>query len=322
MKDKIILIGGDPNSINSELIYKSWKKISNNIKKRTFIVANYNLIKKQFKKLRFFCKLETVNDIEKFKDNPNLKIIDIKLSFKNPFKVSHNEASKYIINSLNLGHKLGLRDDVCGIINCAIDKRLLRKSKIGVTEYLAQKCKLKNQSQVMLIKNEKFAVSPITTHIDLKDVAKKIKKKNIILNKIQTINKWYIKNYKKKPKIGVLGLNPHNAELRKNSHEIKIIKPTISRLKKMKIFAQGPLAADTVFINKYKKYDVIVGMYHDQVLTPFKTLFGFNAVNITLGLNYLRISPDHGVGSDIIGKNKANPHSLIKCFSFINKFKK
>ena len=63
------------------------------------------------------------------------------------------------------------------------------------------------------------------------------------------------------------------------------------------------MVTDTVFIKQYKEFDIIVGMYHDQVLTPFKTLFGFDAINITLGLKYLRVSPDHGVGSDIIGKN-------------------
>ena len=82
------------------------------------------------------------------------------------------------------------------------------------------------------------------------------------------------------------------------------------------------MPADTVFIEKYKKYDVIVGMFHDQVLTPFKTLFKFDAINITLGLKYLRVSPDHGVALDLICKNKANPFSLINCIKFINKFSK
>jgi len=77
--------------------------------------------------------------------------------------------------------------------------------------------------------------------------------------------------------------------------------------------------ADTIFINQYKKYDVIVGMFHDQVLTPFKTIYKFNAINITLGLKYLRVSPDHGVAKDLIKKNKANPTSLLNCIDFINR---
>ena len=71
-----------------------------------------------------------------------------------------------------------------------------------------------------------------------------------------------------------------------------------------------------------KKYDVILGMYHDQILTPFKTIFRFDAINITLGLKYLRLSPDHGTAKSIIGKNKANPLSLLKCINFLKNIKK
>lgn len=320
MKKKIIIISGDPNSINSELIYKSWKKLSKNLKQRIFIVSNYNLLKSQFKKLGYNCKFEKIKNISNSKKNFNLKIIDVKLIFKNSFDVSHVEASKYVINSLNVGHKLGLRKDVLGIINCAINKKLLKKKNFGVTEYLASKCNLRDKSEVMLIANEKFAVCPVTTHVDLKNVSRMLNEE-LIVNKVKKINKWFLKNYRRKPKIGILGLNPHNAELRKESQEVKIIIPAINKLKKIKINIQGPLVTDTIFINDYKKYDVIVGMYHDQVLTPFKTIFGFNAVNLTLGLKYLRISPDHGVGLDIIRKNKANPYSFIKCLKFIEKYK-
>ena len=128
------------------------------------------------------------------------------------------------------------------------------------------------------------------------------------------------KRLKRKPKIGILGLNPHNAELRKNSEEKKIIIPAILKLKKLGFLIKGPLVSDTVFINDYKNFDVLVGMFHDQVLTPFKAIFKFNAINITIGLNYLRVSPDHGVAKNIIYKNKANPNSLIKCIKFVNKF--
>ena len=125
-----------------------------------------------------------------------------------------------------------------------------------------------------------------------------------------------------KPKICILGLNPHNAELRKNSEENKIIIPSIKKLKTKGIKLSGPLAADTVFIKDYNKFDVIIGMFHDQVLAPYKTLFKFDAINITLGLKYLRVSPDHGVAINLIGKNKADETSLLNCVNFINKFRK
>ena len=102
----------------------------------------------------------------------------------------------------------------------------------------------------------------------------------------------------------------------------KIIIPSIRKMKNSNININGPLVADTVFIKDYKKYDVLVGMYHDQVLAPFKSIFKFDAINITLGLKYLRVSPDHGTAKNLIKKNKANPKSLIKCINFIDKFKK
>ena len=87
----------------------------------------------------------------------------------------------------------------------------------------------------------------------------------------------------------------------------------------MNIKAIGPISPDTSFIfDKKKKPDVVVGMYHDQVLTPYKAMFKYDAINITLGLPILRISPDHGVGENIVGKKVANPKSLIECIKFFN----
>jgi len=117
-------------------------------------------------------------------------------------------------------------------------------------------------------------------------------------------------------------LNPHNAEFNKGSKENKIIIPAVKTLKKLRINIRGPMPADTIFINEYKKYNIIVGMYHDQVIAPFKALYKFNAINLTAGLRYLRASPDHGVAIDLIKKNKSNASSLLKCIKTINKFGK
>ena len=117
-------------------------------------------------------------------------------------------------------------------------------------------------------------------------------------------------------------MNPHNAELRKNSEEKRIIIPTIKKLEKSGINIKGPFVADTFFMDSFKKFDLLIGMYHDQVLTPFKSIYKFDAINITIGLKYIRTSPDHGTAKTMIGKNKANPNSLIKCIDFINKSSK
>ena len=321
MNKKIIIFTGDPMSINSEIIYKCWKKINNSIKKRIYIISNFNLLEKQFIKLKYPIKFIKVKNIYQNSNDTRLKIIDINLKFKNAFKIPTVSSSKFIINSLNYAHRVAQDINVSGMINCPINKKLLNKSNIGVTEYLASKSNIKDHSEVMLIHNDIISVSPVTTHIDLKDVPKKISKK-IIIKKIITINKWFIKNFKIKPKIGILGLNPHNAELRISSEENKIIIPAILNLKRFGIKITGPLVSDTIFINNYKKYDVLVGMYHDQIIAPFKTLFKFEAINITLGLKYLRVSPDHGVAIDLIGKNKADSSSLLQCINFLNKYGK
>ena len=314
---KIILISGDPNSINSELIYKSLKKIDKKVKKKIYLITNFKLIKSQLRKLKFNLKFSIVNNIDEEIKNDSIKIINIQLRYKYPFNVSVKEASNFVLKSLNLAHDIASKRSDVGIINCPINKNLLKK-KIGVTEFLSSKSNVQIDKEAMLIRNKQLAVCPITTHIDIKDVSKKITKEKII-KKITTINSWYKKNLNKKPKFAILGLNPHNAELRVNSEERKIIAPAILKLKKLGFYVNGPMVADTIFINQYKKYDVIVGMFHDQVLTPFKTIYKFNAINITLGLKYLRVSPDHGVAKDLIKKNKANPTSLLNCIDFINR---
>ena len=248
-----------------------------------------------------------------------MKIYDVNFEFRNPFKIERKKTSIFIKRSLNIAHNFGMKKNVIGIINCAIDKKLLNNKGYGVTEFLASKCKVKKDTEVMLIKSKKLSVSPITTHLNLNNVSKKISKQ-IIIKKINTIHNWFKKIYKRKPKIAVLGLNPHNSEFTKTSEERRIILPVILKLKKRGINLKGPFAADTIFINDYKNFDVVVGMYHDQVLAPFKTIFKFDAINITLGLKYLRASPDHGTAVSLIGKNKANPESLIQCVKFFNNF--
>ncbi len=314
MKKKIILISGDPNSINSEIIYKSWKKIPKKNKQNIYVITNYNLLKDQFKRLKYKIDLKLERNISSSKVSKKLKVLNIDLKYKNPFNVPRNASSTFVMKSLNLAHKLALQKNVAGVLNCPINKNLLKKN-IGVTEFLASKCSVKNNSEVMMIGNKKLMVSPLTTHIKLKFVSSRIKK-SLIINKIKTIEKWFKKFFKRKPKIGVLGLNPHNDEYRNYSEEKKIIIPAIKKLKKGGIKLFGPIPADTIFIEDYKKYDVIVGMYHDQVLAPFKSLYKFDAINITLGLKYIRISPDHGVAYDKILKKIANPASLLKCFQF------
>ena len=322
MKNKILIVGGDPNSVNSEVIIKSWKKSKKNLRKKILILADYNLMVAQAKKLNLKVKFQKYLN-KKSKNSSNLlNILDVPLKFKNCFKVPKADSSKYVLRCINYAHKLAQEKRIKGFINCPINKELLSKNKnIGVTELLAKKSNLKKFSEVMMLYNAKLAVVPITTHISIKEISKKITKE-LLFKKIKVLNNNYIKIFKKKPRIALLGLNPHNAELNRKSEEVKTIIPTIKILKKKNLNIKGPYVADSFFINEFRKFDVAIGMYHDQVLIPFKSLFKFNAINVTLGLPYLRVSPDHGTAKNLIGKNKVNFLSLLKCINFINNFKK
>ncbi len=169
----------------------------------------------------------------------------------------------------------------------------------------------------MLIYNKKISVSPITTHLPVKYIARNISKNKIIKN-IKKINFFYGKYLKKKPKIAVLGLNPHCETIDKESEETREIVPAIKSLKLKNLKISGPYSADTFFIKKnIEEFDVVVGMYHDQVLTPLKTLFNFDAINITIGLPFLRISPDHGPNKTMFRKNKSDPSSVFCAMKFL-----
>ena len=318
MKNLIGIIAADPNSINSEIIAKVWKKKAEFKNLNIFIIGNYILIKKQLEKIKVNLNLKKINKIQKQNFKKKLLIYDVPLKFNRLFNISAKAKSDYVINSFKIAIKLMKGGKILGLINCPINKIEIFGNKFfGVTEFLAKKEGVLGR-EVMLLYNKQLSVSPITTHIKLKKVSRNISKKKIV-DKLITINKFFLKKLKMKPKIGILGLNPHNDEFRKNSEERKFIIPAIKQLRKKRVSVEGPLSPDTAFLDfKKKGFNVLVGMYHDQVLSPFKLLFKFDAINITLGIPYIRISPDHGTGKNLIKKNLANPKSLMECIKFFN----
>ena len=160
------------------LIRKSFINAGRNLiiqKKENLFISNYDLIKEQFKKLNYKISFKVKNINEN--TNHKLKILNIDLNFKNPFKVSNSSSSMFVKKCLNFAHKICQKDSVVGMINCPIRKELLNYKKIGVTEYLASKCKIKNNSEVMLNKNKKLSVVPINNTLILKNVSKILTKK-------------------------------------------------------------------------------------------------------------------------------------------------
>ena len=125
MNKKIVVFTGDPNSINSELIYKCWKKLNNNTKKRIYFISNLKLLKSQFKKLNYKLKAIRVKNIKEAENLNLIKIIDININFKDPFKIKKHITSNYVKSSLELLHKMGCSKNVAGVINLPISKNLL-----------------------------------------------------------------------------------------------------------------------------------------------------------------------------------------------------
>ena len=318
-KQPIIIVAGEPNSIFLEIFFKSIKAYK--YKSPLIIIASKILLQEQMKKLGFFYKINLLNkNIDRFDNlnNTRINLIDVNYNFKSCFEKISSKSNNYIKESFKIALNIIYHNNLLKFINGPISKKYFLKGKtLGITEYLAKKTK-KNKV-AMLIFNKSLSVSPITTHLALKDVHKKITKQKIY-NQVNLINSFYKKKFNKFPRIAITGLNPHCESNFQNSEEDRIIIPAIKKLRLKNAKINGPFPADTIFTKSLlKKYDVIIGMYHDQVLSPIKTLFGFNAINITLGLPFIRVSPDHGPNTLMLGKNKSDPTSLVEALKFLDK---
>ena len=322
MKNKpIIIVSGEPYGVFLEIFFKILKKnFYKKYKRPILLIGSKKMVFMQMKKMNFAFKINLV-DVNKLKniklDNKKINLVNVNLNFIKPFGKITNKSSKYIEQCFKIGINIMKKKLGFALINGPISKKHFLNGRYeGITEYLAAKTYKKNK-EVMLIYNKYLSVCPITTHIPLKNVSKKISSK-LILNKISTINNFFRKKLKKIPKFALTGLNPHCESNFNDSEEEKIIKPVIKKAQKRKINIKGPFPADTLFMkNNIKKFDVVVGMYHDQVITPMKTIYNFNAINITLGLPFIRISPDHGTNNQMLGKNKSNSESLKEALNFL-----
>ena len=323
MKKVIAIIAGEPNSISSEIIFKSWKYRNKYKHKSFFVIGSVQLLNLQMKKLKYNFKINKIDKNFKIKDlhKNKLNVYDVSYNQKKPFEEITTKSNKYILECFKSALKLIKEKKIIGLINCPVSKEsLFKNNHQGITEYLSKKENSKDDG-VMLIFNRELSVAPITKHITIDKVSGKINQSKIV-NKIIIINNFYKKYFFKKPNFAVLGLNPHNFYNSKKSKVKKNITNAIKILKKQKINIKGPVSPDTSFMFfKKNKFNVIVGMYHDQVLTPIKTIMGLKAINITLGLPFIRVSPDHGVAADIVGKKIADPSSLIESIKFFNLIK-
>ena len=306
----VLVVSGDPKSVFLEIYFKSFKAA----KRPLILVVSKKILKQQMKLLKYNFEINEILSQDINKIGINNKVINfIDVTIKNTY-----DTKEYLENCFNIFHQILKKNKNISLINGPINKEKFLKNRfLGITEYLGSKNN-KSKEVVMLIYNKKLSVSPITTHLPLKDVCKNISREKII-NHVKKINHFFKKYLKKNPNIAITGLNPHCESNFKKSEEKNIIIPAINYLRAKKYKVSGPFPADTIFLeNNYKKFDVIIGMYHDQVLAPIKSIFGFKAINITLGLPFIRISPDHGPNVSMFGKNISNPDSLIEAMKFLD----
>ena len=300
MKKKLVFIG-DTNSINIEIIIKSHKFIKNKIK--YILIGNKREFISYYTKLSSNLKINSVLDPINFfnYDKESLNIFDIQNVSKKKFS--------NLINQINFSNYLSSKSKI-DLITMPINKSLLKKNIdfVGMTEYLGH---INNKKTTMLMYGNKFSVIPLTTHINLKDVNLSINKNflnrnlNNILNNIK--KKIYNLNFNE---IKFLCYNPHCSENQTLGLEDNIISNSVKKFK----YVKGPFPADSAFKNIHLK-TLFISMYHDQVLIPFKIL-NKKSFNLTLGLNYRRLSPAHGTASDVKFQNKADITSYLECMNF------
>ena len=313
----IIIVAGEPNSIFFELFFKVIKK---KIKSPIILIASKKLLLNQAKILKKKVSFNLINETNLIKKRKNLKKINlINVDFKQSQACGKitSKSNNYISFCFDIAINL-LKNNVSNkLINGPISKKTFLKNKFnGITEYLAKKTNTKKFA--MIIYNKDLSVCPLTTHLPIKYVSKKIDKLEIT-NKVKLINNFWKKKFNKKVKIGITGLNPHCESIDKFNEDKEIILPTIKNLKNLNYNIEGPFPADTVFLkNVRKRFDLIIGMYHDQVLSPIKTLYEYDAINITIGLPFIRVSPDHGPNEAMLGKNKSNYLSLLNSIKFLD----
>ena len=317
IKKRILITAGEPASISTEITIKALKKLKKHSSCELIIVSDPNLIKYELKNLNISAELNILDKRLNFKDYKInfINIIPIKLIEKTIPGILNKKNSDFVLNSIKNSVNLLLQNKADAVVTNPINKFIMKSNNFkfnGHTEYLGHLSKLKKKP-VMMLESDKLKVVPLTTHIPISSVSKELNIE-MIIEKVNILNKELRNIYKiKNPKIYISGLNPHSGDGGKiGKEELTLIFPAIKKLQELGLNVKGPIPGDTLFQkNKIKEYDVAVCMYHDQALIPIKTLYSGNIINTTLGLDFIRTSPDHGTALDIAGMKKANPNSLI-----------
>ena len=311
---KIGISVGDINGIGPEIIIKAFadKRVLSNVTpiiygSKKIFTEQHNLLELNNVAINY---ISSTHEASK-------KQVNVLQVWEDNFTLNPGEFSKiggeYAYKSLKAATTDLASNKVDVLVTAPINKENIQSSGFdfpGHTEYLA---KLSNVDEaLMLMCGEDLRVGVVTGHIPLNSVSSALSEE-LVLDKIGQMNNSLVKDFMiSKPKIGVLGLNPHAGENGLlGDEENKIIIPAIRKAKSMGILAYGPFPADGFFgSSTFREFDGVLAMYHDQGLIPFKSMTFGSGVNFTAGLPIVRTSPDHGVAYDLVGKNKASASSF------------
>ncbi|MEQ3661264.1 MAG: 4-hydroxythreonine-4-phosphate dehydrogenase PdxA [Flavobacterium sp.] len=314
-KAENIIVGvsiGDLNGIGPEVVLKTFEDsrilelctpvIYGNVKIVSFLKKNFSLTSS-------IQGIDSIDQLVKGKIN----VLNVwKEGVNIDFGVIDENVGKYAIKSFIAATKALKSNEVDVLVTAPINKYNIQSDDFkfpGHTDYLDQELE---GNALMLMVCDKLRVGLLTDHVPLSEISKLLSEE-LLIKKLEIIKNSLISDFGiSKPKIAVLGLNPHcgdNGVI--GNEDEKIIKPTIKKLFNKGELIFGPYASDSFFgSSQYEKYDAILAMYHDQGLIPFKTLSFGKGVNYTAGLNKIRTSPDHGTAFEIAGKDLANPMSF------------
>jgi len=325
--DKIV-VGisiGDLNGIGSEVVLKTFQD-------QRMLDFCTPVIFASFKSLSFFKKTYeldvNLHGIDNLSEIAHKKINVVNV-WKEPITISFGtedpEMGAYAIKSLEAAVSALKKSEIDVLVTAPINKSNVQSESFnfpGHTDYLAKE--LEGDSLMLMISNE-LKVGLLTDHVAVKDIANTITRE-LIDKKIKIIHQTLIEDFGiVRPKIAVLGINPHNGDNGVIGNEDDtVLRPALDNIRNNGKVVMGPYAADSFFgSGNYKNFDAIIASYHDQGLIPFKTLAFGNGVNYTAGLNRIRTSPDHGTAFDVAGKNIANAESFKEAvFQAINIYKK
>ncbi|WP_142416355.1 4-hydroxythreonine-4-phosphate dehydrogenase PdxA [Bartonella massiliensis] len=327
----LVVSGGDPAGIGPEIALKAWNLRVTRQVPPFVLIADPDVVRSRACFLQIDVEVESVlvtNSVKNFQNA--LPIIPLKNKQSDQVGISSSDNAAGIIEAIERAVQLIQSGHASALVTCPIAKKNLYDIGFefpGHTEFLADlahKAFHRSYHPVMMLAGPRLKTVPMTVHIPIKDVPSQLT--HHLITQTAFITEYDLKTRFKitSPRLAVAGLNPHAGEGgTMGREEFEVIMPAIEYLKKKGLNITGPLPADTMFHECARKtYDVALCMYHDQALIPVKTLDFDTTVNVTLGLPFIRTSPDHGTAFDIADKGIASPESFIAALKLANQLAK